>query len=256
MRLTSLQLKLYQRNISIPQIGKKGQEKLLNSKVLIVGLGGLGSSCAYYLTCAGIGKLGLVDFDIVKLDNLQRQILHTFKDLERKKTDSAQEKLKKINPKIELDTYSVKLNKKNVKKIAKNYDCILECTDNFPTKYLLNEIAVNYKKPLFSASVLRFEGQAITVLPKKSACLRCAFPKIPKKGQFLSPQEAGILGSIAGILGLIQSLEAIKYLLSIGELLTDKILLFDGLNLEFKKISVRRRPDCPVCGISKSRRRK
>lgn len=175
----------------------------------------------------------------------------------RRKVDSAKEKLKKLNPKIKIDIHLIKLNKQNALKVVREYNVILECTENFSTKYLLSEMSIICNKPLFSASVLRFEGQAITILPKKSACLRCAFPKIPKEEEFLSPQEAGILGHIAGILRLIQSLEAVKYLLDTRKLLVNKVLLFDGFNLEFKKTMVRRNLNCPVCGkILKSRRKR
>lgn len=251
MALNQEQLVRYQRNIVIPAIGNKGQNKLLNSKVLIVGTGGLGSSCAYYLAAAGIGKIGLVDFDLVELDNLQRQILHATSDIGKTKVESAKAKLSNLNPEIEIITHKVKLSSENILDIVAGYDLLVECSDNFSTKYLLNDTSILTKKPLFYAAVLRFEGQAMTIIPKKSACYRCLFPKPPSEDEFISPKDAGILGAVAGIIGLVQATEVLKYILNIGELLTDKLLTFDSLATTFKKIKVKANPKCPVCGTSK-----
>jgi len=248
MALSQEQLTRYQRNIVIPDIGEKGQEKLLNSKVLIVGTGGLGSSCAYYLAAAGIGKIGLVDFDSVELDNLQRQILHATRDIGKLKVESAKNKLNNLNPKIEIISHKVKLSSENILDIVKDYDLLVECSDNFLTKYLLNDTSVLTGKPLFYAAVSRFEGQAITILPKKTACYRCLFPKLPSEDEFISSKDAGILGAVAGIIGLIQANEVLKYVLNIGELLTNKLLTFDSLTTTLKKIKAQPNSNCPVCG--------
>lgn len=248
MALSQEQLARYRRNIVIPAIGSKGQEKLLSSKVLIIGTGGLGSSCAYYLAAAGIGKIGLVDFDSVELDNLQRQILHATRDIGKPKVESAKDKLNNLNPGIEIIPHKVKLSPDNILGIVKGYDFLVECSDNFLTKYLLNDTSIFTKKPLFYAAVLRFEGQAMTILPQKTACYRCLFPKPPSEDEFISPKDAGILGTVAGIIGLVQANEVLKYILNIGELLTNKLLTFDSLTTTFKKIKVKANPNCPVCG--------
>ncbi len=248
MALSQEQLTRYRRNITIPAIGSKGQEKLLNSKVLIIGTGGLGSSCAYYLAAAGIGKIGLVDFDLVELDNLQRQILHATRDIGKSKVISAKDKLNNLNPEIEITPHKVKLSSENILDIVKDYLLLVECSDNFLTKYLLNDTAILTKKPLFYAAVLRFEGQAMTILPRQTACYRCLFPKPPSENEFISPKDAGILGAVAGTIGLVQANEVLKYILNIGELLTNKLLTFDSLATTFKKIKVQPNPSCPVCG--------
>ncbi|NQT28553.1 MAG: HesA/MoeB/ThiF family protein [Candidatus Omnitrophica bacterium] len=248
MALSKEQLARYRRNIVIPAIGDKGQEKLLDSKVLIVGTGGLGSSCAYYLAAAGIGKIGLVDFDLVELDNLQRQILHATGDIGKSKVTSAKDKLSNLNPEIEIIPHKVKLSSENILDIVKDYNLLVECSDNSLTKYLLNDTSIFTKKPLFYAAALRFEGQAMTILPGKTACYRCLFPKLPSENEFISPKDAGILGVVAGIIGLIQANEVLKYILNIGELLTDKLLIFDSLTTTFRKIKVQLNPKCPVCG--------
>jgi len=248
MALSQEQLTRYQRNIVIPAIGDKGQEKLLSSKVLIVGTGGLGSSCAYYLAAAGIGKIGLVDFDLVELDNLQRQILHATRDIGKSKVTSAKDKLNNLNPEIEIVPHKVKLSSENILDIVKDYCLLVECSDNFLTKYLLNDTSILTKKPLFYAAVLRFEGQAMTILPGETACYRCLFPKPPSEDEFISPKDAGILGAVAGTIGLIQANEVLKYILNIGELLTNKLLTFDSLTTTFKKVKAKANPNCPVCG--------
>ena len=250
MTLTKEQLQRYARNIIIPDIGAAGQEKLLKAKMLIVGAGGLGSSASFYLAAAGVGKIGLIDSDVVESDNLQRQILHTNDDIGKKKVDSAKEKLNRLNPGIEVFTYSEEISCSNVLNIISGYDLVLECSDNFSTKYLLNDSCVIAGKPLFYAAVLRFEGQAITILPRKSACLRCVFSHPPKEGELISPKEAGILGAVAGLGGVIQANEAIKYVIEAGTLLTGKLLVFDVLGVNFKKVKVQRNSKCLVCGQS------
>ncbi|UCC95252.1 MAG: ThiF family adenylyltransferase [Candidatus Omnitrophota bacterium] len=250
MDLSEEQLQRYKRNIVIPGIGVAGQRKLLNAKVLIVGAGGLGSSCALYLAAAGIGTIGIVDFDSVELDNLQRQILHTTSDLGKLKAESAQEKLQGLNTDIQVIPYSCKVSSSNVAEIIDDYDALVECSDNFSTKYLLNDASVLMGKPFFYAAVLRFEGQAMTILPSKSSCYRCVFPQTPPISAAPSTQEAGILGAVAGTLGIIQATEVVKYFLGIGKLLTNTLLIFDALNVDFRKVKVQQNPACPACGVN------
>ena len=248
MNLNQEQLKRYRRNISIPAIGEQGQEKLVASRVLVVGAGGLGSSCLYYLAAAGIGTIGIADCDRVEVDNLQRQILHSIKDLGRLKVESAKEKINDLNPLIKVLTYKEKISNSNALGIASQYDLIIECSDNFTTKLLLNNAAVSSRKPLVIAAVLRFEAQIMTVLPDKSACYRCLFPSFPKEGAFLSPKQAGILGTAAGLAGIIQANQAIKYILGKGEFLLNKLLVIDLFSMDFRKLTVAKRPGCPTCG--------
>ena len=239
MALSKEQSQRYKRNIIIPDIGQRGQEKLLDAQVLVVGLGGLGSSCAYYLAAAGVGKIGLVDFDKVEIDNLQRQILHTTDDLGRLKVESAKEKLKKLNPAINVVTYEERFSSNNGFEIAKDYDLFIECSDNYSTKYLVNDIAIKVNKPFFYAAVIRFEGQAITVFPGSSACLRCTFSCFPSVNEVISPRDAGILGAVAGTMGLIQTNEVLKYILGIGKNLANKLLIFDALDMSIKKMKTK-----------------
>ncbi len=246
--LTEQQIERYSRQIILPEIGGSGQKKLLNAKVLIIGCGGLGSPCAYYLASAGVGKIGLVDSDKVELNNLQRQILHFTKDVGRQKTESAKEKLNSINPDVEVVTYPVRITSQNIMDIIKDYDIIVDGSDNFPTRYLVNDACVLSNKPLVHAGILRFEGQATTIVPYKGPCYRCIFQEPPPPGMVPSCQEAGILGVVAGILGVIQATEVIKYILGKGELLVSKLLVFNALEMSFRKLSIQKNNDCPICG--------
>jgi adenylyltransferase/sulfurtransferase len=248
MILNDEQIERYSRQIILKEIGGKGQEKLLNSKVLIIGAGGLGSPCAYYLAAAGIGQIGIVDSDNVELNNLQRQILHFTEDVGKSKVDSAEEKIKKLNPDVKIKKYKIRLTSENIMDIIEEYPLIVDGSDNFPTRYLVNDACVLSKKILFHAGILRFEGQAITIIPGESACYRCLFPEPPPPGFVPSCQEAGIIGVVAGILGLIQANEVIKYILNIGMLLTNQLLIFDALNSNFRKVKVYKNPDCAICG--------
>ncbi len=252
MALNDNQIERYSRQIILKEIGGKGQEKLLNSKVLIIGAGGLGSPCAYYLCAAGIGEIGIVDSDNVELNNLQRQILHFTEDVGRAKVDSAEEKLKRLNPDVKIKKYKVRLDSKNIMEIIDEYDLIVDGSDNFPTRYLVNDACVLRKKVLFHAGILRFEGQAITIIPGESACYRCLFPEPPPPGFVPSCQEAGIIGVVAGILGLIQANEVIKYILGIGQLLKNQLLVFNAIDSSFRKVKVRKDPDCIICGENPS----
>lgn len=248
MVLRDDQIERYSRQIILPHVGGKGQEKLLNSKVLIIGAGGLGSPCALYLAAAGIGTIGIVDSDTVELNNLQRQIVHSTKNVERPKVDSAKDRLLAINPGIEVVPYNIRLTSKNILDIIKEYDIIVDGSDNFPTRYLVNDACVFSGKPFSHGGILRFDGQAITIVPHKSPCYRCLFPEPPPPGLVPSCQEGGILGAVAGIIGTIQANEVLKYILGIGELLTGKLLVFDALDSSFRQVKVPKDPKCPLCG--------
>jgi len=248
MNLSEQQIERYSRQIILSEVGGKGQIKLLNSKVLIIGCGGLGSPAAYYLAAAGVGTLGLVDSDKVELNNLQRQILHNIKTVGKPKVESAKETLENLNPDVKIITYHTRLTSKNILDIIKDYDVIIDGSDNFPTRYLVNDACVLSNKPLIHAGILRFDGQITTIIPYKTPCYRCIFPSPPPPGSVPSCQEAGILGVVAGVLGILQATEAIKYILNIGELLTGKLLVFNALEMSFRKVNVRRNKNCELCG--------
>lgn len=248
MKLREDQIERYSRQIILPNIGGKGQEKLLKAKVLIIGAGGLGSPCALYLASAGIGKIGIVDSDKVELNNLQRQILHSTDKVATAKVESAKERLKGINPDVEVATYNTRLTSENILDIIKDYDIVVDGSDNFPTRYLVNDACVLSKKPLSHGGIFRFDGQAITIIPTKGACYRCLFAEPPPPGLVPSCQEAGVLGAVAGVIGVIQANEVLKYILEIGDLLVGKLLVFDALNSSFRQVKVPRDPKCPVCG--------
>jgi len=248
MNLSEQQIERYSRQIILPEVGGKGQIKLLNSKVLIIGCGGLGSPAAYYLAAAGVGTLGLVDSDKVELNNLQRQILHNIKTVGKPKVESAKETLENLNPDVKIITYQTRLTSKNILDIIKDYDVIIDGSDNFPTRYLVNDACVLLNKPLIHAGILRFDGQITTIIPYETPCYRCIFPSPPPPGSVPSCQEAGILGVVAGVLGILQATEAIKYILNIGELLTGKLLVFNALEMSFRKVNVRRNKNCELCG--------
>ncbi len=249
-KFTEEQIKRYARHIILPEVGGKGQEKLLKSKVLVVGAGGLGSPALLYLAAAGVGKIGVVDYDVVELSNLQRQVIHNTSRVGTPKVESAKKTLKELNPDVEVITYNTKINKNNVMEILKDYDVILDGTDNFPTRFLINDACYFLKKPLVSAAMLRFEGQ-ISVFDfrrEDSPCYRCLYPEPPPPGLVPSCQEAGILGSIGGIMGCIQATEAIKLILGIGEVLVGKLLIMDALSMDFRKVKLKKDPNCPLCG--------
>ena len=242
------QIERYSRQIILPNVGGKGQEKLFNAKVLIIGAGGLGSPCALYLASAGIGKIGIVDSDKVELNNLQRQILHTTNRVGMPKVESAKEGLNSINPDVETALYNIRLMSDNIMDIIKNYDIVIDGSDNFPTRYLVNDACVLAGKVLSHGGIFRFDGQAITILPKKSACYRCLFPEPPPPGLVPSCQEGGILGAVAGVIGTIQANEVLKYVLGIGDLLAGKLLVFNALDSSFRQVKVPKDPKCPICG--------
>jgi molybdopterin/thiamine biosynthesis adenylyltransferase len=245
---TEEQIERYSRHIILPEVGGKGQKKLLDSKVFLVGAGGLGSPAAFYLAAAGIGKIGISDNDDVDFSNLQRQILHSTKDVGRPKVQSAKETLEALNPDVEVIPYTERLNSENIIDIIKDYDVILDGSDNFPTRYLVNDACVMLGKPLSHGSIFRFDGQATTILPGQGPCYRCLYETPPPPDLVPSCQEAGVLGIIAGIIGVIQATEVIKLRLEKGNLLNGKLLLYDSLNMDFKKLKIQRNPACPMCG--------
>lgn len=244
---TEEQIRRYSRHVILGEVGGKGQQKLLASRVLIVGAGGLGSPAALYLAAAGVGTIGIIDADAVDLSNLQRQVLHSTKDLDRPKVFSAQDRMQELNPDVQVVPYPIRLGAHNAREIIDRYDLVVEGSDNFPTKFLTNDACVMLDKPLVMAGLLRFEGQLFVILPKRGPCYRCIFRHPPPPGLIPSCQEAGVLGAVAGVLGTLQAVEAVKILLGVGEPLSGKILLFDALDGQFRAVSARRDPDCPIC---------
>lgn len=245
----------YLRHIMLDEVGEAGQEKLMSSSVLIIGAGGLGSPNAFYLTSAGIGRIGLVDFDKVDLSNLQRQILHNMENLDKYKVDSALEKLKKINDKTIFEIYKEQICASNILDLIAPYDFIIDATDNFAAKFLINDACILGNKPLSHAGIYKFCGQSMTILPKQTACFACAFESPPPKE--LNPIfKAGLFGVVPGVLGCIQASEAIKYFLNTGDLLINTLLSVDLKNMNFRKIDIKKNEHCKICsseGIKKLR---
>lgn len=245
---TETQLERYSRHILLDDVGVDGQEKLLQAKVLIVGAGGLGSPAALYLAAAGVGTIGIVDNDVVEISNLQRQIAHFSSDLNRAKVDSAAEKMQAINPDISVKTYKIYLCADNIREIIEGYDFIIDGTDNFPTKFLVNDACVFLGIPFSHGGILRFNGQTMTVIPGRTACYRCCFRNPPPPDAVPSCAQAGVLGAVAGMLGTIQAAETLKYITGAGELLTNSLLSFDAKTMTFRKIRLKKQESCPICG--------
>ena len=237
----------YVRHLLLPEVGEEGQRKLLQSKVLVVGAGGLGSSAAFYLAAAGVGRLGIVDFDVVEESNLQRQILHTTDRIGQPKVESAKKSLLALNPDIEVQTYRVKLTDKNAEDIFKNYDIVVDGSDNFPTRYLVNDTCVLLKKPNIHGSVYQFEGQVSVFWPGRGPCYRCLYPEPPPPGFAPSCAEAGVMGVVPGIIGMLQAMETIKIILGKGDLLVGRLLCYDALKGQFKELKLKQDPNCPLC---------
>src|SRR6202522_1904165 len=238
----------YSRHLILPEVGMEGQQKLKAAKVLCVGTGGLGSPLAFYLAAAGVGTLGLVDFDVVDSSNLQRQIIHSTKDVGRLKLDSAEEKLKALNPFMKIVKYNTMLLSENAMEIFKDFDIVADGTDNFPTRYLVNDACVLSGKPNVYGSIFRFEGQASVFATKQGPCYRCLYPEPPPPGLVPSCAEGGVLGILPGLVGVIQATEVIKLILGQGEPLVGRLLLVDALGMKFRELKLRKNPDCPVCG--------
>ena len=248
MELTDLQIERYSRHIILEQVGLAGQERLLAARVLIVGAGGLGSPAALYLAAAGIGTIGIVDADTVDITNLQRQIAHQTADLGREKAVSAAEKMTAINPDVTVNIHRLFLRAENALEVIAGYDFVLDGTDNFAAKFLINDACHFAGKPYVHAGILRFEGQLMTVLPGETACLRCVFGGPPPPGAVPSCSQAGVLGVLAGVLGTLQATEAVKHALGQGELVVNALLKYNALDLSFRKATLRRNPHCPLCG--------
>ena len=246
--LTTDDLSRYSRHLILPEVGMEGQRKLKAARVLCVGTGGLGSPLAFYLAAAGIGTLGLVDFDVVDASNLQRQIIHSTKDIGRKKLDSAAEKLMVLNPALDVIKHETMLSSANALDIIKDYDIVADGTDNFPTRYLVNDASVLLRKPNAYASIFRFEGQASVFGMEEGPCYRCLYPEPPPPGLVPSCAEGGVLGILPGLLGVIQATEVIKLILGKGNPLIGRLLLVDALGMRFRELKLRKNPECPVCG--------
>lgn len=247
-QLTKDEILRYSRHLIMPEVGMEGQLKLKQAKVLAIGAGGLGSPLALYLAAAGVGKLGVVDFDVVDFTNLQRQVIHDTNDVGRPKLTSARETIAAINPNVEVVGYETRLTSDNALDILKDYDVIADGTDNFPTRYLVNDACVLLGKPNVYGSIFRFEGQASVFYAEKGPCYRCLYPEPPPPGLVPSCAEGGVLGVLPGIVGCVQALETIKLVIGQGEPLIGRLLLFDALSMKFRELKLRKNPDCPVCG--------
>jgi len=246
--LSNDEIRRYSRHLIMPEVTLEGQKRLKEASVLCIGVGGLGSPLAIYLTAAGVGRIGLVDFDRVEFSNLQRQILHHTGDVGRSKLESAAEKLRAINPEVEVVTYEEMFTSANAVRICRDYDVVADGTDNFPTRYLANDVCVLLGKPNVYASVFRFEGQASVFHAEKGPCYRCLYPEPPPPGMVPSCAEGGVLGVLPGIMGTIQATEVIKLILGIGEPLIRRLLLFDALEMRSTEMQLQKDPDCPICG--------
>ncbi len=242
----------YSRHLILPEVGMEGQLKLKQAKVLLVGTGGLGAPLALYLTAAGIGRIGLVDFDVVDFTNLQRQVIHGTKDVGKKKIDSAIESMNDINPFVQVDRHETALSSENAFEIFKDYDYVVDGTDNFPTRYLVNDACVLLKKPNVYGSIFRFEGQATVFATEGGPCYRCLYPEPPPPGLVPSCAEGGVLGILPGIIGLIQATETVKLILGIGQPLIGRLMLYDALGMKFRELKLRRNPECPICGDNRT----
>ncbi len=245
---TEERLERYSRHIILKEVGVKGQERLYRAKVLIVGAGGLGAPAALYLAAAGVGTLGIVDADCVDLSNLQRQVIHHTSDLGNPKVASASEKMRAINPDVNVLTHHCFVSSDNIREVIAGYDFVIDGTDNFSAKFLINDACVLAGIPYSHGGILRFNGQTMTVLPGRSACYRCVFEKPPPTGAVPTCSQAGVLGAIAGMLGTIQAAEALKYVIGAGQVLADTLLTFEALRMDFRKVKVSRNPNCPLCG--------
>ncbi|MCL5279548.1 MAG: molybdopterin-synthase adenylyltransferase MoeB [Planctomycetes bacterium] len=247
MPLSEEQLERFSRHIILKDVGVEGQEKILRGKVLIVGAGGLGAPAALYLAAAGVGTIGIVDGDVVDRTNLQRQVIHFTPDIGKAKVISAQEKILQINPGVAVQIHQERLFAHNILDIIRRYDFVIDGTDNFPAKFLINDACVLARKAFSHGGILRFDGQTMTYVPG-SACYRCVFLQPPPKDAVPTCAQAGVLGAVAGMLGTIQAAEALKYLIGKGRLLTDRLLIFHALTMEFRTVRFQRNPACPVCG--------
>jgi sulfur-carrier protein adenylyltransferase/sulfurtransferase len=246
--LSNEEVARYSRHLLLPEVGMEGQLKLKKASIVLIGAGGLGAPLGLYLAAAGIGRIGIVDFDEVDVSNLQRQIIHGTSDLGRKKLDSAADKMQDINPHLKIDKYDVALNSENALEILRDYDIVIDGTDNFPTRYLVNDACVLLKKPNVYGSIFRFEGQATVFAYEDGPCYRCLYPEPPPPGLVPSCAEGGVLGILPGMIGIVQATEAVKIILGQGTTLKNRLLLYDALGMRFRELKLKRDPACPVCG--------
>lgn len=253
MDFTEEQIERYSRHIILPEVGGKGQAKLLKSRVFVLGAGGLGSPALLYLAAAGVGTIGIADGDCVDLSNLQRQVIHNTSRVGKPKVLSAMETMEGLNPDVKVAPFHGRLTVDNIREIIREYDVVLDGSDNFPTRFLMNDAAFFEDKPLVSGSMFRFDGQVSVFKPKKGyPCYRCLYPEPPPKGLVPSCQEAGVLGALAGVIGVLQAVETVKEILGIGDTLAGHLLIFDALKMTFRKVRVRKDPECALCGPSPS----
>jgi molybdopterin/thiamine biosynthesis adenylyltransferase len=246
--LTDLERMIYQRHLLLPELGEAGQLRLLESRVLVIGLGGLGSAALFYLASCGIGELGIADADCVDLSNLQRQILHGRNDLGRQKTSSARESITRLRPDVRLNSYPLRLSDAGAAEIISRYDFVIEATDNFESKFLINDLCVRLGKAFSHAGILGLHGQTMTIVPGEGPCFRCLFEDLPPRGAVRTTSEVGVLGTVPGVLGVIQATEAIKYLAGCGQLLVGRLLSFDALEMRFREIRLPMERRCGMCG--------
>ena len=248
MDFSEEQLMRYSRHIILPEVGGKGQQKISNAKVLMIGAGGLGCPVGYYLAAAGVGTIAIVDNDEVELSNLQRQIAHSVNTLGVNKADSAKKTFEALNTDVNVIAIKERINSTNILDLMKDYDIVVDGTDNFPTRYLINDACVMLNKPLVSGAILRFEGQVTTILPGEGHCYRCLFEEPPPAGLVPSCQEAGVLGVLPGVIGALQATEVLKLIIGKGKPLTNQLLIYDALGVDFRKVRVPKNKECPVCG--------
>ena len=248
MNFTEEQIERYSRHIILPEVGGAGQQKLLNASVFCLGAGGLGSPALMYLAAAGVGTLGCADADVVDMSNLQRQIVHSTETIGMAKVESARRTIERMNPDVRMNIYNKRLTIDNIREIIRDYDIILDGSDNFPTRFLMNDACYFEKKTLISGSMFRFDGQVATFKPHEGLpCYRCLYPEPPPAGMVPSCQEAGVLGALPGVVGVLQATEAIKEILGIGDSLAGSLIIYDALSMNFKKVKVRKDPECPIC---------
>ncbi|MRR56028.1 MAG: molybdopterin-synthase adenylyltransferase MoeB [Deltaproteobacteria bacterium] len=245
---TDAQIERYSRHIILKEVGGKGQKKLFESKVLIIGAGGLGSPVALYLAAAGVGVIGIADADVVDLSNLQRQVIHHTADIGKPKVASAKEKMEAINPDVRVTTYQEWINAGNILDIIRDYDFVIDGTDNFAAKFLINDACVMARKPFSHGGILHFIGQTTTVLPGESACYRCLSPAPPPPGAIPTCAQVGVIGVLPGVIGSIQATEAVKFLIGVGKLLNGRLLIYDAEGMDFSTVPIRKNPKCPLCG--------
>lgn len=247
MEFTEEQLQRYNRHIILPEVGLEGQRRISKARVFIVGAGGLGSPVGYYLAAAGVGDLAIIDSDIVELSNLQRQIAHSVKTLGKPKVESAKAQFESLNPNVNIFAIKKRLTKDNILNFIRDYDIVTDCSDNFPTRFLVNDACVMAKKTLVTGAIFRFEGQLTVVIPGKGPCYRCLFEEPPPPGALPSPQEVGLLGVIPGVIGTLQAAEVLKLIIGRGEVLSGELLIYDALKSTFRKVKIPKNPECPVC---------